>query len=450
MNKNKWTSKSFQEYGKTYLVGGVSSNFRINPFTQTPMYVSRADGAYFYDITDEKYIDYFMGNGAILLGHNRPEVKQAIAEVMEKGFVAGFDTFLTIELAKQVTEIIPCAERVRFVNSGSEATSLALRLARGFTGREKIIRMDGHFHGIHDYVLFNNLAGMVDYDNPGDRPSRINLFSAGIPKAVARETVIVIPWNNIEVLEKVVQKEGMQIAGVIMNPIDYNNGCITTTREYLEKVNEIAHKHGIVVIYDEILTGFRVGISCAQGHYGVTPDLCTLGKALSNGVPIALVTGKEEIMSKIIDPQLPVFDGGTFSGNLLGTAAAIASLKIMKRPDFYPRLLATANLLFEEMQKLFDEEGIPACVQHLGSSFYIYFGMTEPLTDYRQFKKIDRELAKSFFQECIKKKLYFHTDFTVSAAHKESDINETLDKLLVIIKDLRANWQKIRNNTQII
>lgn len=437
MTENKWTLNSLQDYGKQYLVGGVSSNFRINPFTRIPMYPSKVEGAYLYDITGKKYIDYFMGHGAILLGHNRHEISQAIVEVLKKGFVAEFDTPLTIELAKRITEIIPCAERVRFANSGSEATLLALRLARGFTGREKIIRMDGHFHGIHDYVLFNNLAGMVDYDNPGDRPSRINLFSAGIPKAVARETVIVIPWNNIEVLEKVVQKEGMQIAGVIMNPIDYNNGCITTTREYLEKVNEIAHEYGIVVIYDEILSGFRVGLSCAQGYYGVTPDLCTLSKALSNGVPMAAVAGKEEIMSKIMDPELPVVHGGTFSGSLIGAAAATASLDIMMRPDFYPRLFSTANLLFEKMQKLFDEEGIPACVQHLGSSFYIYFGTIEPLTDYRQFKKLDQELARRFFQGCISEGIYFHTDFTVSAAHTETDIGETLDKMQSVIKRIK-------------
>lgn len=437
MKEKEWTLSSLQDYGKQYLVGGVSSNFRVNPFTKKPMYPSKAEGAYFYDITGKKYIDYFMGHGAVLLGYNRPEIKKAVLEVLEKGFFAEFDTPLTIELAKRITEIIPCAERVRFANSGSEATLLALRLARGFTGREKIIRMDGHFHGIHDYVLFNNLAALVDYDNPGDRLSKINLFSAGIPRVVASETMIVIPWNNLEILEKTVEKEGDKIAGIIMNPIDYNNGCITTTREYLEKVNDIAHHHGIVVIYDEILSGFRVGLSCAQGYYGVTPDICTLSKALSNGVPMAAVVGKEEIMSKIMDPELPVVHGGTFSGSLIGAAASLASLDIMMQPDFYPRLFATANSLFEKMQRLFDEEGIPARVQHLGSSFYIYFGITEPLTDHRQFKKVDQNLARKFFQGCIEKGIYFHTDFTVSAAHTEAEIDLTLDIMQAVIREIK-------------
>ncbi|MFW6181631.1 MAG: aspartate aminotransferase family protein, partial [Spirochaetota bacterium] len=311
MNPESETIASLRRRGERYLVGGVSSNFRINPYTLEPMYPSRAEGAFFYDVSGKKYIDYFMGHGAVLLGHNHPAVKKAVLEAVEKGFYAELDNPSTIELAQRVTETIPCAESVRYANSGSEATLLALRLARGYTGREKIIRMDGHFHGIHDYVLFNNLAAKIDRDNPGDRPSRPNYFSAGIPQAIARETVIVIPWNNIRVLEEVVEKEKGNIAGIIMNPVDFNNGCITTTREYLESVNTIARENGIVVIYDEILSGFRVGISCAQGYYGVTPDLCTLSKALSNGVPLAVLAGKEKIMAKIMDPQLPVAHGGT-------------------------------------------------------------------------------------------------------------------------------------------
>lgn len=280
---------------------------------------------------------------------------------------------------------------------------------------------------------------MVDYDNPGNRPSHINFFSAGIPRAIAEETMIVVPWNNLEVLEQVIRDKGGQIAGIIMNPIDFNNGCVTTTKEYLEQVNEIAHKYDILVIYDEVLSGFRVGLSCAQGYYGVVPDLCTLSKALGNGVPISAIAGKKEIMSKLMDPELPVAHGGTFSGNLIGVTAAMASLNIMMESDFYPHLFATANLLFDKMQTLFDEEGIPARVQHVGSSFFIYFGITEPLTDYRQFKKLDQQLAERFFQGCIEKGVYFHTDFTVSAAHTEADIDETLDKMQIVISNIKRS-----------
>ena len=198
MKEKQWTLSSLQDYGCRYLVGGVSSTFRINPFTGVPMYLSRADKAYLYDITGKKYIDYFMGHGAILLGHKRSEIEQAILNVLENGVLAEFDSLATIELAEMITESIPCAERVRYTNSGSESTMLAMRLARGYTGKEKIIRIDGHFHGCHDYALFNNLAKSIDQKNPGTRPSKIMSISSGIPDAV-KKTIILIPWNNIDV-----------------------------------------------------------------------------------------------------------------------------------------------------------------------------------------------------------------------------------------------------------
>jgi len=433
--QKEWTLKSLQEYGKSYLPGGMSSSFKVNRYTNVPLYLSRAKGAHIYDVTGKKYIDYFMGHGAILLGHKRSEIEQAILNVLENGVLAEFDSLATIELAEMITEFIPCAERVRYTNSGSESTMLAIRLARGYTGKEKIIRIDGHFHGCHDYALFNNLAKSIDQKNPGTKPSKIISISSGIPDAV-KKTIILIPWNNIDVFAHVVEQEGQNIAGIIMNPIDYNNGCITTTSEYLSAVNDIAHRNNIVVIYDEVLSGFRTGISCAQGYYGVTPDICTLGKALSNGVPISVVAGKEVIMSRIMEQEPPVVAGGTFSGNLIGTAATIASLNIMKQKDFHNNLHEVANHFFDNLQKLFDERGIAARVQHLGSNFFIYFGIREPVVDYRQFADLDWIFAKKFFQTCIAEGLYFNTDFTVSAAHTKEDIDFTLEKIQKFLKNI--------------
>lgn len=431
----EWTLNSLQEYGKQYLIGGMSSSFRENPYTNLPMYLSKAEGAYLYDVTGKQYLDYFMGHGAVLLGHKRPEIEKAIQKVFETGVLAEFDSAMTIELAKMITEIIPCAERVRYTNSGSESTLLAMRLARGYTDKDKIVRIDGHFHGCHDYAFFNNLVNSIDRDNPGDRPSKTISVSSGIPAAIS-DTLMVIPWNNAEIFEQVVKQEGDKIAGIIMNPIDYNNGCITTTSEYLNAINNIAHKNDIVVIYDEILSGFRTGISCAQGYYGVTPDICTLGKAVSNGVPFSVVAGKDAIMSTIMNQTPPVVAGGTFSGNLIGTAASIASLNIMKQEDFYNNLFEIANYLYENLQKLFDDQGIAARIQHLGSNFFIYFGTREPVVNYHQFEEIDRDFTKKFFQACITEGLYFHTDFTVSATHTKEDIDLTLDKMQTILKNL--------------
>jgi len=320
------TFESYWTKAQQVLVGGVSSSFRINPFTGQPMYLTKADGAFIYDLDGNRFIDFFMGHGACTLGHNRPEIVEAMRKVFDIGFYAEFDHPFTCQLAQKIVQHIPCAERVRYVNSGSEATLLAIRLARGFTGRQKIVRIDGHFHGGHDYALLNNLAEFIDRDNPGDQLSKIKHSSAGVPIKVD-DTLYVIPWNNAEVFEKLVREQGHEIAAILMNPIDYNNGCIGSSTEYLQDIRRICDEHGIVFIIDEILSGFRTGINCGQGYYGVTPDLCLLGKALTNGVPLAAIAGKEKIMMKIMDPVDPVIAGGTFSGNLFGCAAGIAALK---------------------------------------------------------------------------------------------------------------------------
>jgi glutamate-1-semialdehyde 2,1-aminomutase len=419
-------TSSYRKSADKYLVGGVSSSFRINPFTAQPMYISKADGPYLYDLEGRQIIDFFMGHGAITLGHNRPEIREAIEQVLPLGFFAEFDHPLTLELAQKIVEHIPCAERVRYVNSGSEGTLLAMRLVRGYTGRQKIVRIDGHFHGGHDYALANNLVAKIDRDNPGDRLSRIGHLSAGIPEAI-RETLYLIPWNQPEVFEKLAREKGHEIAALLMNPVDYNNGCITTTTEYLQAMREICDRYGIVLIFDEILAGFRTGISCAQGYYGVTPDVCLLGKALTNGVPLGAIAGKEEIMMKIMDPEDPVVAGGTFSGNLLGCAAGLAAMRVMETPELFDEWLARTSKFMDTLQTTLDEEDFPASVQNLGCSFYIYVGTRDFLRSYHDFDKLNPALAKTFFQKCVEKGVYFHTDFTVSAQHDEQTLAKAAD-----------------------
>ena len=421
MNSQPQDNTAFWELAKEVLVGGVSSSFRINPYTGQPMYVSRADGPYIYGLDGRPYVDFFMGHGACPLGHNRPEISAALREVIEGGFFAEFDHPLTVALARKIVEHIPCAEQVRYVNSGTEGTLLALRLARGYTGRAKVVRIDGHFHGGHDYVLGNNLASRIDGTNPGNRVSKLGPLSAGIPDVI-RETLYVIPWQRAEVFAELAKEKGHEIAAILMNPIDYNNGCIGASTEYLQAIREICDEHGIVLIFDEILSGFRTGISCAQGYYGVTPDLCLLGKALSNGVPLGAIAGKERIMQKIMDPVDPVVAGGTFSGNLLGCAAGLAAMRIMEEPGFFPAWLARVDTFMDALQEAFDEDGFPARVQHLGCNFFIYVGTRDPIRNYHDFGKLNPALAKALFRRCIAKGLYFHTDFTVSARHDEETL----------------------------
>lgn len=420
----------FLRVAQQFLTGGVSSSFRINPYTGQPMYLSRADGPFIYDLDGRQFVDFFMGHGACPLGHNRPEIRAAIQEAIELGFFAEFDHPLTVELAKKIVEHIPCAERVRYVNSGSEGTLLAMRLARGYTGRSKIVRIDGHFHGGHDYALGNNLASKIDRENPGNRLSKIGPLSAGIPDVI-RDTLYIIPWNRPEVFEKLAHEKGQEIAAIIMNPIDYNNGCIGTTTEYLQSIRNICDEHGIVFIMDEILSGFRTGLSCGQGFYGVTPDLCLLGKALTNGVPLAAIAGKEKIMAKIMDPVDPVIAGGTFSGNLMGCAAGLAAIGIMEEPGFFENWLTRVNNFTATLQEYFNEDGFPARVQSIGCNFFIYTGTNERVTNYHDYDRLNPALGKALFLKCIEKGLYFHTDFTVSAMHDE----ETLFRAAEIIRE---------------
>lgn len=420
-----------------YLTGGVSSSFRYNPFTGRPMYLSNADGAYIYDLDGSRYIDFFMGHGACTLGHNRPEITEAMRQVFDIGFFAEFDHPLTGELAKKITQNIPAAEQVRYVNSGSEATLLSLRLARGYTGRQKIVRIDGHFHGGHDYALVNNLAANIDRDNPGNRLSQVKHASAGIPLKVD-DTLYVIPWNNADVFEKLCQEHGHEIAAILMNPIDYNNGCIGSSVEYMQSIRRICDEHAIVFIVDEILSGFRTGMTGGHGYYGFTPDLCLFGKALTNGVPLAAVAGKERIMMKIMDPVDPVVAGGTFSGNLFGCAAGVAALAIMEQPGFFDAWLERVEGFYSQLQAIFDEADFPAIVQGLGCTFGIYVGTREPVVTYHQItERTDPALRKVFFNRCIEKGLYFHTDFTISAQHDEALLAKALDGLRDVVKETK-------------
>lgn len=418
-----------------YLTGGVSSSFRYNPFTGRPMYLSMANGASIYDLDGRRFTDFFMGHGACTLGHNRPEIAEAMKQVFDLGFYAEFDHPLTGQLAKKITQNIPAAERVRYVNSGSEATLLSIRLARGFTGRQKIVRIDGHFHGGHDYALLNNLAAFADLENPGDRLSRIKHSSAGVPQRVD-ETLYVIPWNNADVFAQLCREHGHEIAAIMMNPIDYNNGCIGSSADYLHAIRRICSEYGIILILDEILSGFRTGLTGGHGYYGVTPDLLLFGKALTNGVPLAVVAGKKMIMDKIMDPLDPVVSGGTFSGNLFGCAAGIAALTIMEQPGFFDAWLARVNNFYSELQAIFADMNFPARVQGIGCSFGIYIGAVGPIRTYQDIARISHpRLRHAFFNKCLQKGLYFHTDFTVSAQHDDALLALALQTMRDCVKE---------------
>lgn len=411
------------------LLGGVSSHFRINPYTGQHLEVRRASGATIETTDGRRYLDMFMAHGSTVLGHAHPAVFDAIRDVLESGVVIGYETGLGEKVAQRLSEIVSSAERVRFVASGSEAVSTAIRLCRAHTGRDIVLKVDGHFNGGSDYAMLNSTWTNTDVDNLGGRPSKVIFSSGGIPKAVA-DTIVPVPWNDLPALEAAFAQFRDQIAAVIMVPIDYNNGCIMPCDGYLAAAQELVKEAGALLIFDEVLSGFKTGLGGAQALYGVTPDVTLLSKALSSGVPLSAIAGRRDVMSTLMTP-LPrgALQGGTFAGNVIGLAAAQATLAVVSEPQFYPALAKRTDDFLTEVQEIFDRSGLPARVQWLGCMFGIYVGTREPVRTYAEIRSLDRDLSRRFFTSCIERGVYFHTDFSVSAAHSPSVLAEVLERI---------------------
>ena len=411
------------------LLGGISSQFRINPYTGQHLKVRRASGATIETTDGRHYLDMFMAHGSTVLGHAHPDVVRAVRDILEMGVVIGYETGLAEEIARRLTEIVPSAERVRFVASGSEAVSTAIRLCRAHTGRDIVLKVDGHFNGGSDYAMLNSMWMNTDVENPGGRPSKVIFSSGGIPRTVA-DSIVPVPWNDVPALEAAFAQYRDQVAGVLMVPIDYNNGCITPFDGYLAATQELVKEAGAVLIFDEVLSGFKTGLGGAQAHYGVTPDITLLSKALSSGVPLSAIVGRREVMSTLMMP-LPsgALQGGTFAGNLIGLAAAQATLAAVSEPEFYSSLARRTDDFLTELQAIFDRSSLPARVQGLGCMFGIYVGTRDPVRTYADIRSLDAGLSRRFFTSCIDEGVYFHTDFSVSAAHSPALLTEVLERM---------------------
>lgn len=417
------------ERASTSLLGGVSSAFRVNPFVGGHLEVRNAHGAHLETTDGRTYVDMFMAHGSALLGHAHPAVFQAVRDSLDGGVVIGYETGLGEEVAERLTEIIPSAEAVRFVASGSEAVATAMRLARAHTGRDIVVKIDGHFNGGSDYAMINSHAEYTDAENPGGRVSRRILSSGGIPRAVA-ETVAPVPWNDLPALEAAFEQYRDQVAAVIMVPIDFNNGCITPVEGYLAAVRDMTHAAGAVLIFDEVLSGFKTGLGGAQALYGVIPDITTLSKALSSGVPLSAIVGRREVMNTLLKPPpAGAIQGGTFAGNIMGLAAARATLGVLSQPLFYPELLGRAERFYRDLQAMFDRSPLPARVQWVGAMFAVYVGTREPVRGYADICRLDPELRRAFFARCIQNGIYFHTDFSVSTAHTQDALDAVLTRM---------------------
>lgn len=423
-----------------YLPAGVSAGGRFNPSLGHTLYAKRADGPRIWDIADKAYIDFNLGHGAVMLGHNHPAIKRAIETALSRGLIAGYETEETSCLAKKIVDIVPCVDKIRLANSGSEGTELTLRLARNFTGKKKIVKFWGHFHGMYDYVMYNAHSPLTP--QPPGRPIALSPEGAGIPTAELNELLIVLPWNDEEALEAIVREQGDQIAGIIMEPINYNQGCIVASKPYMQFVRQLASKNNIVLIYDEVLSGFRTGPGCAQEYYGVTPDLCILAKALSNGVPLAAVGGKAQIMDTV-SPVGHVAHSGTTVGNLISVMAAEAALDEITSPGFYDHIYSIADQLYRGMNDIFARAEIPARVQGLGARFGIYFGFTEPVNSFADTLKHDSEMMGRFIRAAANRGVYFHSygslvrgHHGISSAHTTADIAESLERIETAVRDM--------------
>ena len=416
------------ESAQRHLIGGAGAGGRYHPLLKRPLYLARGKAARFWDVDGKEYLDFFTGSGANFLGHAHPAINDAIREALEVGVICNGETEYHSRLAALVAEAVPCAQKVRFANSGTEATMGAIRIARGYTGKPKILKFEGHFHGMHDYLWYNCSAGVGALRADGTVAPLPD--SAGMPDAMA-ELVVVVPFNDPAAFERAVAAHRHELAAVIVEPISYNMGCIPADPDFLKAVRRICTEHGIVLIFDEVLSGFRMCRGGAQEYYGVTPDLCTLAKALGGGVPIAAVCGATNVMA-VLNPVGRTIMSGTYTGHLTAVLPAIACQTEIAKPGFYPHITALAERLYAGIRAALQATGVPGIVQGIGARFGLYLGVTEPVRSYREAVRTNREMEVRFILGCVRRGLYLHDyghtmHHGFSSQHTVADIDEALN-----------------------
>lgn len=399
--------------------GGVNSPVRaFRSVGGTPLFFKRGQGAYVWDADDKRYIDYVGSWGPMIVGHCHPDVVRAVQEAAANGLGFGAPTASELEIAQLLCELLPSLEMVRLVSSGTEATMTAIRLARGFTGRSRIIKFEGCYHGHSDGLLVKAGSGALTFGQPS---------SSGVPAEIAQLTTV-LDYNDAAGLEKAFAEYGDEIAAVIVEPVAGNMNLVTPKREFLDALRNLCTKHGAVLILDEVMTGFRVSLQGAQGYYGIKPDLVTLGKVMGGGLPAAAFGGRRDIM-QCLAPLGAVYQAGTLSGNPIAVAAGLTTLKLVQQAGFYDRLAQLATRLTEGLSASAKKHGIAFCAQSVGGMFGLYFSENLP-TSYAEVMRCDKEAFNRFFHAMLGAGVYlapsaFEAGF-VSAAHTEADIDATI------------------------
>ena len=415
-------SKSAELFNQAqkYIPGGVNSPVRaFKSVGGTPLFIERAEGAYIYDVDGKRYIDYVGSWGPMVAGHAHPDVIEAVQLAASRGLSYGAPTEIEVLIAQRLCEIMPALDMVRMVNSGTEATMSAIRLARGFTGRDKIVKFEGGYHGHGDSLLVKAGSGALTFGEPN---------SPGVPAALA-ELTLTLEYNNADQVREVFADVGDEIACIIVEPVAGNMNCIPPVEGFLETLRDVCDVHGAVLIFDEVMTGFRVDLGGAQSVYGVRPDLTTLGKVIGGGMPVGAFGGRREIMEKL-SPAGPVYQAGTLSGNPVAMAAGMATLDIITQPDFYEQLREKTTTFLEGIQAVADHNGVALSTNQVGGMFGLFFTDAEVVENYAQVMACDTERFNRFFHGMLERGVNlapsaFEAGF-LSAAHTDDDIQATV------------------------
>jgi glutamate-1-semialdehyde 2,1-aminomutase len=415
---------------KKVIPGGVNSPVRaFNGVGGTPVYIDHAHGCYIFDSEKKRYIDYVGSWGPMILGHAHPEVIETVKQTAEKGLSFGAPTEIETLMASKVCELLPSIDMIRMVSSGTEATMSALRLARGYTGRDKIVKFEGCYHGHSDSLLVKAGSGALTLGVPS---------SPGVPAALAKET-ITLTYNDSESVKQAFAEIGDDIACIIVEPVAGNMNCIPPVPGFLETLRDVCDQHGSILIFDEVMTGFRVGLQGAQGLYNVTPDLTTLGKIIGGGMPVGAFGGKRQIM-EYLAPLGPVYQAGTLSGNPVAMAAGLKTLELISQAGFYEDLSQKTQQFVTGMQESANRAGISITTNVVGAMFGLFFSQEQTVRYYSQVMQSDQALFKRFFHGMLEQGVYFAPSAFeagfVSSAHNNEDIEKTLDAASIIFNTL--------------
>ena len=415
---------------KHVIPGGVNSPVRsFSGVGGTPVFIDHASGPYLFDSTGKRYIDYVGSWGPMVLGHAHPQVIEAVKLAAEKGLSFGAPTEIETLMAQKVCELVPSCELVRMVSSGTEATMSAIRLARGYTGRDKIIKFEGSYHGHSDSLLVKAGSGALTFGVPS---------SPGVPASVAADTLTLV-YNDADAVKALFADIGDQIACIIVEPVAGNMNCIPPVPGFLETLRQVCDEYGSVLIFDEVMTGFRVGLNGAQGVYNIQPDLTTLGKIIGGGMPVGAFGGSRKIMEHLA-PLGPVYQAGTLSGNPVAMAAGLRTLELIAQPGFYETLTAKTDFLTSGLKERAKNAGIALSTNQVGGMFGLFFTEEPQVNTFAQVMQCNQMLFKRFFHGMLETGIYlapsaFEAGF-VSAAHSDDDLNTTLNKAETVFNHL--------------